>query len=88
MLLPNFLNATMHIFRFEFKANHGEWIYAVRPNLGPGIQERVSEVLTTKYENMECCYGIRAELQACLTGLLGVILLSIYIVSFLFFHTF
>ncbi|XP_020084616.1 amidase 1 isoform X2 [Ananas comosus] len=57
--------------RFEFKANHGEWIYAVRPNLGPGIQERVSEVLTTKYENMECCYGIRAELQACLTGLLG-----------------
>ncbi|RVX18853.1 Amidase 1 [Vitis vinifera] len=31
--------------RYEFKNNHGEWVRAVQPDLGPGIRERDSGVL-------------------------------------------
>ncbi|XP_072959992.1 amidase 1 isoform X2 [Typha angustifolia] len=59
------------IQRFEFKNNHGEWVSTTKPNLGPGILERVSEALTATYEDIESCHAVRTELQSALTALLG-----------------
>ncbi|RYR39129.1 hypothetical protein Ahy_A09g044579 isoform B [Arachis hypogaea] len=56
---------------FEFKSNHGEWISAVKPNLGPGISERVSEALNATGEDADICHAIRRELRDALTSLLG-----------------
>lgn len=56
--------------RSEFKANHEEWVNTVKPKLGPGISERVSEALSVTYENTEGCHAIRTELQAALSALL------------------
>ncbi|XP_038988782.1 amidase 1 [Phoenix dactylifera] len=56
--------------RSEFKANHGEWVNTIKPNLGPGISERVSEALSTTYENIEWCHAVRTELHAALCALL------------------
>ncbi|KAJ8500483.1 hypothetical protein OPV22_011035 [Ensete ventricosum] len=56
--------------RFEFKTNHGDWLISTKPTLGPGIFERLSEVLNSTYEDLECCYPVRAELQAFLSTLL------------------
>jgi len=58
--------------RYEFKNNHGEWINAVKPDLGPGISERVSDALLTTEENIDICHSIIRELRDALTSLLGV----------------
>lgn len=56
--------------RFEFKANHGEWVKTTKPNLGPGISERVAEALSATDENMNCYMALRTELQDALSALL------------------
>ncbi|KAH1037599.1 hypothetical protein GYH30_056781 [Glycine max] len=46
-------SAMRFLQRYEFKNNHGEWISAVKPDLGPGISERVSDALRTTGENID-----------------------------------
>ncbi|XP_004495736.1 amidase 1 [Cicer arietinum] len=66
------LSSAMRLLqRYEFKNNHGEWINAVKPDLGPGISERVSEALSTTGEGIETYHSIKRELHDALTDLLG-----------------
>ncbi|KAJ6821401.1 amidase 1 isoform X1 [Iris pallida] len=65
------LSSAMRLLqRFEFKANHEEWLNTTKPNLGPGISERIAIALLTTEENIDCCKTIQRELQAALTSLL------------------
>ncbi|KAJ1389291.1 Amidase signature domain [Sesbania bispinosa] len=57
--------------RYEFKQNHGEWVLAVKPNLGPEIAKSVEEALQTTGENIDTCHYIKKELRAALNALLG-----------------
>ncbi|KAK4781544.1 hypothetical protein SAY86_015646 [Trapa natans] len=57
--------------RYEFKNNHGEWVSTVKPNLGPGISERVQEALRETGEMAEVCHLVKKELRAALTAFLG-----------------
>ena len=59
--------------RNEFKNNHGEWVSTVRPDLGPGISERVWEAVRAADENSNVCHSVKTELCAALTELLGVL---------------
>ncbi|KAK7277914.1 hypothetical protein RJT34_22933 [Clitoria ternatea] len=66
------LSSAMRLLQmYEFKNNHGEWVSAVKPNLGPGISERVSNALKTTGENIDICHSIKRELHDALTALLG-----------------
>ncbi|XAR49106.1 Amidase [Bertholletia excelsa] len=66
------LSSAMRLLqRHEFKNNHGEWVTTVKPNLGPGIFERVWNAVGTTDENIDICHSVKAELRAALTGLLG-----------------
>jgi Asp-tRNA(Asn)/Glu-tRNA(Gln) amidotransferase A subunit family amidase len=66
------LSSAMRLLqRYEFKNNHGEWINAVKPDIGPGISERVSDALTTTAEGIDICHSIIRELHEALTSLLG-----------------
>ncbi|KAJ4955178.1 hypothetical protein NE237_011961 [Protea cynaroides] len=56
--------------RYEFKINHEEWISSVKPDLGPGISERVQEALMTTGEDIDIFHTIRNEFRAALTDLL------------------
>ncbi|KAJ9173959.1 hypothetical protein P3X46_017041 [Hevea brasiliensis] len=56
--------------RYEFKNNHGEWVTTVKPDLGPGISERVWEAIQTTGESIDICYSVKAEIIATLTTLL------------------
>ncbi|PON77250.1 Amidase [Parasponia andersonii] len=56
---------------YEFKDNHGEWVKTVKPDLGPGIPERLWEALETTDENIDVCRSVKTELRAALTALLG-----------------
>ncbi|KAF5746747.1 amidase 1-like isoform X2 [Tripterygium wilfordii] len=57
--------------RYEFKKNHGEWVTTVKPDLGPGISERVWEAMRATGEDADICCSVKAELRAALTDLLG-----------------
>ena len=59
--------------RCEFKNNHAEWVSTVKPDLGPGISERVWEAVRLMDENTDVCHSVRTELRAALTALLGVL---------------
>ncbi|KAM3752720.1 hypothetical protein ACB098_03G040800 [Castanea mollissima] len=59
------------IIGYEFKNNHGEWINTVKPDLGPGISERVWEALMTTDENLDICHSVKNEARAALIDLLG-----------------
>ncbi|XP_020598017.1 amidase 1-like [Phalaenopsis equestris] len=52
------------IQRFEFKCNHEEWLNNVKPNLGPGISERVMDALASTDDNLESCWKLKAEFKA------------------------
>ncbi|MCH83364.1 amidase 1-like, partial [Trifolium medium] len=66
------LSSAMRLLqRYEFKNNHGEWINAVKPDIGPGISERVSAALSTTEEGIDICHSIIKELHGALTSLLG-----------------
>ncbi|KAK9905239.1 hypothetical protein M0R45_000351 [Rubus argutus] len=57
--------------RHEFKNNHGEWVSTVRPDLGPGISERIWEAVRAVDDNINACHSVKTELCAALTELLG-----------------
>ncbi|KAI5566471.1 hypothetical protein BDE02_13G022300 [Populus trichocarpa] len=63
-------NAMRSLQRYEFKDNHGEWITSVKPELGPGISERVWEAVRTTGENIDACPSVKTELRAALATLL------------------
>ncbi|TXG65549.1 hypothetical protein EZV62_006824 [Acer yangbiense] len=63
--------------RYEFKNNHGEWVTTVKPDLGPGISERVWEAVRTTVEKIDVCQSMKTELRDALTDLLGVLSLSL-----------
>ncbi|CAI8603401.1 unnamed protein product [Vicia faba] len=66
------LSSAMRLLqRYEFKNNHGEWINAFKPDLGPGTSERVTDALSTTDEDIDICHSIKGELQDALTSLLG-----------------
>jgi hypothetical protein len=60
------------IFRYEFKANHEEWVNTVKPKLGLDISTRVLQAVNFAHENIKSLYAIRNELRAALKNLLKV----------------
>ncbi|KAG8052250.1 hypothetical protein GUJ93_ZPchr0001g31369 [Zizania palustris] len=57
--------------RSQFKANHAEWVNTVKPNLGPGLRERVWEAIASgDNEPLEDFQAIRAEFKSALAALL------------------
>ncbi|CAH1436808.1 unnamed protein product [Lactuca virosa] len=66
------LSTSMRLLqRFEFKKNHGEWVTTVKPNLGPGISERVFDALNTSEQDIGPFDSIKTQLQEALSSLLG-----------------
>ncbi|XP_027160231.1 amidase 1 [Coffea eugenioides] len=65
------LSSAMRLLqRYEFKKNHGEWVTTAKPNLGPGISERVWEAVRTMDEHIDVCHSVKSELIAALTAFL------------------
>jgi hypothetical protein len=60
-------------FRSEFKANHAEWVNTVKPKLGPGIQERVHEAITSEDGPMEDFHALKTEFKSALSALIKVL---------------
>ncbi|KAE8812954.1 amidase 1 [Hordeum vulgare] len=57
--------------RSEFKANHAEWVKTVKPNLGPGIRERVQEAIASEDgSDMDDLHAVRTEFKSALAALL------------------
>ncbi|XP_058183248.1 amidase 1-like isoform X5 [Rhododendron vialii] len=65
-------SAYRRLERSEFKNNHGEWVSTIKPDLGPGISERVWAAVRSTDENLDVCHSVKTELRAALTALLGV----------------
>ncbi|KAF8394435.1 hypothetical protein HHK36_020643 [Tetracentron sinense] len=63
-------SAMRSLQRYEFKNNHGKWVSTVKPDLGPGISERVWEALRSTDENIDLCHSVKTEFRAALTALL------------------
>ncbi|KAF7153678.1 hypothetical protein RHSIM_Rhsim01G0080800 [Rhododendron simsii] len=72
-------SAYRRLARSEFKNNHGEWVSTIKPDLGPGISERVWAAVRSTDENINVCHSVKTELRAALTALLGVF--SIFFIS-------
>lgn len=62
------------IFRYEFKANHKDWVNTVKPKLGLDISTRVLQAVNFAHDNIKSLCAIRNELQAALKNLLKVVL--------------
>ncbi|KAJ0014961.1 hypothetical protein Pint_19905 [Pistacia integerrima] len=66
------LSSAMRLLqRYEFKNNHGDWVTAVKPDLGPGLSERIWEAVRTSADKVDVCQFVKTELRAALTALLG-----------------
>lgn len=66
------LSSAMRLLqRHEFKMNHGEWVSSIKPNLGPGIKERIWEAVLANDDKINICHSVRTELRIALTSLLG-----------------
>ncbi|GFY94772.1 amidase 1 [Actinidia rufa] len=50
-------SAMRTLLRYEFKNNHGEWVSTVKPDLGPGISERVWKAVRSTDENTAVCHS-------------------------------
>ncbi|KAK6911525.1 Amidase signature domain [Dillenia turbinata] len=57
--------------RYEFKNNYAEWVTYCKPDLGPGICERVWEAVNSSDENINICWSAKTELRSALEALLG-----------------
>lgn len=68
--LNSLKNATRLLQRYEFKANYEEWVTNVKPDLGPGISERVKAALQTNSELFADALKVRDEARAALNDLL------------------
>ncbi|KAL6890547.1 hypothetical protein ACP4OV_008802 [Aristida adscensionis] len=55
--------------RSEFKANHAEWVNTIKPNLGPGIRERVHEAIASEDGPMGDFYTLKTEFKSALAAL-------------------
>lgn len=55
--------------RSEFKANHAEWVNTVKPNLGPGIRERVHEAIASGDGPIGDFHAVRTEFKSALAAL-------------------
>ncbi|XP_031500209.1 amidase 1 [Nymphaea colorata] len=56
--------------RYEFRNNHGEWFRSVKPDIGPGILERVQEALAVSEENIKYSVAARSEIHSAISDLL------------------
>ncbi|WVZ73620.1 hypothetical protein U9M48_021906 [Paspalum notatum var. saurae] len=56
--------------RYEFKANHEEWVNTVKPKLGLDISTRVLQAVNFANDNIKSLYAIRNELRTALKNLL------------------
>ncbi|GAB4838459.1 Outer envelope protein 64, mitochondrial [Ancistrocladus abbreviatus] len=56
--------------RYEFRANHEEWVKAVEPKLGPDVSDCVRAAIDTAPESIKALYKVRAEMRAALQSLL------------------
>ncbi|XP_021772964.1 amidase 1-like isoform X2 [Chenopodium quinoa] len=66
------LSSAMRILqRHEFKINHGKWVSSIKPNLGPGLKERIWEAVFSNDDKIDICHSIKTELRMALTSLLG-----------------
>eukprot|EP00262_Sarcandra_glabra_P014168 TRINITY_DN407_c0_g1_i4.p1 TRINITY_DN407_c0_g1~~TRINITY_DN407_c0_g1_i4.p1 ORF type:complete len:438 (+),score=54.47 TRINITY_DN407_c0_g1_i4:24-1337(+) len=75
-------NAFRSLQRWEFRNNHGEWVSTVKPDLGPGITERVWEALKETDENVDHCHTVKTELRTALSALLedyGILALPTFV---------
>uniref|UniRef100_A0A7N2LDY1 Uncharacterized protein n=1 Tax=Quercus lobata TaxID=97700 RepID=A0A7N2LDY1_QUELO len=59
-----------HVFRYEFKTNHEEWVNLVKPKLGPDVSDRVLAAINTTHENIKILYKVRIVMWAALQNLL------------------
>ncbi|TVU28575.1 hypothetical protein EJB05_20097, partial [Eragrostis curvula] len=56
--------------RYEFKANHEDWVNTVNPKLGLDISTRVLRAVNFTSDNIKSLYAVRNELRAALKNLL------------------
>lgn len=56
--------------RYEFKVNHGDWVSDAKPDLGPGISERVKAALKTSSAQVADSLKVRDEARIALSELL------------------
>ncbi|KAL9253404.1 Outer envelope protein 64, mitochondrial-like protein, partial [Drosera capensis] len=55
---------------YEFKANHEEWVKAVKPMLGPDASYHAHAAIDTDHQNIKTLYKVRAEMRETLQALL------------------
>ncbi|GJM86888.1 hypothetical protein PR202_ga02787 [Eleusine coracana subsp. coracana] len=60
----------MLLQRYEFKANHEDWVNTVKPKLGLDISTRVLRAVNFTHDNIKSLYAVRNELRAALKNLL------------------
>ncbi|KAL9275950.1 Outer envelope protein 64, mitochondrial-like protein, partial [Drosera capensis] len=61
---------TVLLQRYEFKANHEEWVKSVKPKLGPDASYHVHAAIGTDHQNIKTLYKVRAEMREALQTLL------------------
>ncbi|CAO2836661.1 unnamed protein product [Amaranthus hypochondriacus] len=66
------LSSAMRILqRYEFKVNHGEWVSSTKPELGPGLKERIWEAVSSNDDKVDICKSVMTEFRDALTSFLG-----------------
>lgn len=65
-----------HLFRYEFKTNHEEWVKSVKCRLSRGVPDRVIAAINTTHDNIKALYKVRTEMRGALQTLLKVLVCS------------
>lgn len=76
--LVSLKSALQLLQRYEFKTNHEDWASSVKPDLGPGISERVKAALQSNPKLVGECLKVKDEARAALSELLmndGILLM-------------